>query len=167
MSIVMAPILSFTADEIWDFIPGWSGKSDLVFEELFPKALPIKDAALEAKWNRIIEIRREVNKALELARAEKVIGHSLGAKVIVGLNEADRAIMTADEGIEKIFIVSELILTDINTLEGAYVSEDKTVKVAATASENQKCERCWCQVPTVGSNPEHPTICARCAEAIS
>lgn len=167
MSIVMAPILSFTADEIWEFIPGWSGKSDLVFEELFPKALPIKDAALEAKWNRIIEIRKEVNKALELARAEKVIGHSLGAKVIVGLNEADRAIMTADEGIEKIFIVSELILTDINTLEGAYVSEDKTVKVAATASENQKCERCWCQVPTVGSNPEHPTICARCAEAIS
>ncbi len=167
MSIVMAPILSFTADEIWEFIPGWSGKSELVFEELFPKVLPLKDEKLEAKWNRIIEIRREVNKALELARTEKVIGHSLGAKVIVGLSEADREIMAADEGIEKIFIVSELELTDINTLEGAYTSEDKTVKVIASASANQKCERCWCQVPTVGADPAHPTICSRCAEAIS
>ncbi|MCD8492910.1 MAG: hypothetical protein LRY51_13995 [Geovibrio sp.] len=75
--------------------------------------------------------------------------------------------MAADEGIEKIFIVSELELTDINTLEGAYTSEDKTVKVIASASANQKCERCWCQVPTVGADPAHPTICSRCAEAIS
>lgn len=167
MSIMIAPILSFTADEIWEFIPNWEGKSDLIFEELFAPVLALKDPKLEEKWDRIIEIRKEVNKALELARAEKVIGHSLGAKVIIGLSEADRALMTADEGIEKIFIVSELVLENIDSFDGPYVSEDKTVKVLASASENKKCERCWCQVPTVGQSAEHPTLCARCVEAIS
>jgi isoleucyl-tRNA synthetase len=75
--------------------------------------------------------------------------------------------MTSDEGIEKIFIVSELILEDINARTDGYMSEDKTVRVTASASTYEKCERCWCQVPTVGQNLEHPTICARCAEAIS
>lgn len=167
MSVLMNPILSFTADEIWEYLPTWEGKSSLVFEETFSSVLPLKDEKLEAKWNRIIEIRKEVNKALELARTEKIIGHSLAAKVIVGLNEADRAIMTSDEGIEKIFIVSELILEDINARTDGYMSEDKTVRVTASASTYEKCERCWCQVPTVGQNLEHPTICARCAEAIS
>jgi isoleucyl-tRNA synthetase len=166
MSLVMAPILSFSADEIWEYMPTWNGKTELVFQDTFPKVLALSDAKAEAKWSRIIEIRKEVNKALELARVEKVIGHPLSAKIVLGLSDADKAIMTADEGIEKIFIVSELEIAAKDAIDG-YTSEDGSVKVKVTSSEHAKCERCWVQSPSVGHSSEHSTICERCAEAIS
>ncbi|WP_022849693.1 isoleucine--tRNA ligase [Limisalsivibrio acetivorans] len=165
MSIVMAPVLSFTADEIWEFTPEYSGKCELVFQEIFPEVKDFSSANLEAKWARILEIRKDINKALENARAEKTIGHPLDAKVIVGLNEKDMEVMKADEGIEKIFVVSELEIKPLAEVAG-HTSEDGQVRVAVTPSAHEKCERCWVRSETIGEDSEHPTICSRCAEAV-
>lgn len=167
MSIVMAPILTFSADEIWEYIPSYNGKKEFILEETFPPVEDIKDETLYSKWESIITIRKEVNKALELARKDKIIGHPLDAKVTVGLGDDLKAIMVADEGIEKIFIVSELEVVSLDSLDDAYTSEDGTIKVQVVSSELVKCERCWIHDATVGNNTEHDTICDRCIDSIT
>ena len=166
MSIIMSPILSFTADEIWEHIPSYYGKKEYVFEEVFPEVKEYNDIDLETKWENILNVRKEANKALELARAEKVIGHSLDSKITLGIDDNIKNFLTVDEGIEKIFIVSELELTSKDNLTDCYVSEDETIKVKVEPSGLEKCERCWIHDATVGKNPEHPTICQRCADAL-
>jgi isoleucyl-tRNA synthetase len=166
MSIVMSPILSFTADEVWEYIPDYSNKKDFVFMETFPKIENYSDNLLESKWENILSIRKEVNKALELARAEKVIGHSLDSKITLEISNELAKFLDVDEGIEKIFIVSELEVVSENELEGGYVSEDGQIKIKVKPSELDKCERCWVHDATVGKNSKHPTICQRCVDAL-
>ncbi|MEF3254052.1 MAG: isoleucine--tRNA ligase [Deferribacterales bacterium] len=166
MTIVMSPILSFTADEIWEYLPSFKDKSESVFMELFPDVRK-GDEKLVNKFERLIDIKKEVNKALEIARGEKLIGHPLDAKVELFLKESDMSICQLDEGIEKLFIVSEVIIDDINNAgEGCYSSEDGDIKVRIIASQNPKCERCWVKSDTVGENKDHPTLCKRCVENI-
>jgi len=165
MCIVMSPILSFTSHEIWEHLPEWNNKKEFVMMETFPAKDTHEDKALEAKWNRIMAIKKDVNKALEISRAEKVIGHSLDARVVVSVSDEDRALLKADEGINRIFIVSEFEIAD--ELSDCHTSEDGKVKVKVTPSELEKCERCWVHASTIGDSSEHPTICDRCAEALS
>ena len=162
MCIVMSPILSFTADEIWGFLPRWKGKSEYVFEEVFPKVLKTET---DSKWDTIIAVRKEVNKALELSRAKKIVGHPLDAEVTLSVDEDIKKALLVDEGIEKMFIVSKVSFAD--DLTEPYISEDGKIKVSVKPSEAQKCARCWTHSDTVGNNAEHPEICARCAEALS
>jgi len=165
MSILMAPVLSFTADEIYENLPESKSKQETVFTELFASVEEYKDEANFNKWLKILEVRKEATKALELARAEKTIGHPLDADLILGLSSETAQYLKADEGIEKIFIVSEVKIADPSELSDCFTSEDGKIKVKVTPSTNAKCERCWTKSPDVGEKTEG--ICVRCAEAVS
>lgn len=163
IAIVIAPVLSFTADEIWEYLPKWAAKKEFVFEELFPEVF---DYPIDNKWNTITSVRKEINKALELARAEKVIGHPLDAEVTISVNSEMANHLNVDEGLEKMFIVSSANVVN-EKLENAYTSEDGLVQVLVKASDAPKCGRCWTHSTTVGQNSTHKEVCARCAEALS
>ena len=163
IAIVINPVLSFTSDEIWDYLPKWSTKKEFVFEEFFPK---VEDYKIEEKWNTIVTVRKEVNKALELARADKVIGHPLDAEVLVSVSDKMASDLSVDEGLERMFIVSKATVTTDN-IDNAYTSEDGSIKVKVAPCNEPKCARCWTHSDTVGKNAEHTEVCARCAEALS
>lgn len=164
MAIVMSPILSFTADEIWEYIPKFEEKKEFVFLETFPPLMEV-DKGLLNKFDRLIDIKKDVNKAIELARAEKVVGHSLDARVEIYLKNEDIDMCKVDEGIEKIFIVSEFVINEFDKAPvDAFVSDDGNVKVKVFASSLPKCDRCWVRSDTIGQNKEHPTLCKRCIE---
>lgn len=165
MSVLIAPVLSFTADEIFEYIPEYEGKGENVFVEMFAPVTEYKDEENFNKWLKILEIRKEVTKALELARAEKTIGHPLDADITIGIDPETAKVLTADEGIERIFIVSEVKVVSPDELSDCHVSEDGKIKVAVTPSENAKCERCWTKSKTIGNTTEG--ICDRCAEALT
>jgi len=167
MATVMAPVLSFTADEIYEYMPAFNGKKDNIFMELFAPAVEFDDAENIAKWQKILEVRKEVTKALEVARAAKVIGHPLDADIVIGVDDETKKCLVADEGIERIFIVSEVRFENPETMTDCHVSEDGKIKVKVAVSSNGKCERCWTKSSTIGHNPEHPTLCKRCAEALA
>lgn len=162
MCIVISPILSFTSDEIWGYLPNWNNKLEYVFMELFPK---VENVAQDSKWDTIIQVRKEVNKALELAREKKIIGHPLDAEVILSVNNDIKSKLNVDEGLEKTFIVSKVSFDD--NLTDAYVSEDNQIKVLIKSADTPKCQRCWIHSDTIGQNHEHPEVCSRCAEALS
>lgn len=162
ISIVINPILSFTADEIWDYIPNYTGKSEFVFEELFPK---VENYEVNPKWNIIADVRKEVNKALEIARTNKVIGHPLDAEVAISVSEDIAKHLNVDEGLERMFIVSSAVVVT-GELENPYVSEDGTIKVLVQPATAEKCSRCWTHSATVGQDKDHPEVCSRCAEAL-
>ncbi|MDK2792622.1 MAG: isoleucyl-tRNA synthetase [Deferribacteres bacterium] len=168
LCVLMSPILSFTADEVWEYLPEFKGKSRYVFTEHFaPVDESIFDDKLYKKWETIYEIKKDVNKALELKRVEKVIGHPLDAKVTIGASDDILSILKADEGIEKIFIVSEVVLKKFEEVEEGFIPENRKLKIAVEASNNEKCERCWIKSETVGKFKDHKTICERCYNEIS
>ncbi|BAI80654.1 isoleucyl-tRNA synthetase [Deferribacter desulfuricans SSM1] len=166
MAIVMNPILSFTADEVWEFLPNFDGKQESVFIHTFPELLNIDDNSLIKKMEALTNLKAEINKACEIARRNKIIGHSLDAKVIVGIKNVDKDVLDVDEGIEKIFIVSEFVLEDFDKMSNCYTSEDGSIKVQVEASALPKCERCWTHAESVGKIDKHPTICERCANQL-
>ncbi|QCX32555.1 isoleucine--tRNA ligase [Caloramator sp. E03] len=169
---MISPILSFTAEEIWSSMPHDSkDKYESVFLSDWPEVLEkYVDKELENRWDNILDIRTEVSKALEIARANKVIGHSLNAKVdIYAEGETYEFLKEVGNYLETVFIVSKVELhKGVNNLpEGTYLSEqNKDLAVFVSQAPGQKCERCWTYSETVGQNPEHPTICAKCAANI-
>jgi isoleucyl-tRNA synthetase len=158
MAIVMSPVLSFTADEIWDYLPVWQEKHEFVFEELFPKADLYKDEMLREKFARLLVLRKVVNKALETARVAKLIGHPLDAKVLIKAKLPKQ--YELDEGLTRFLIVSEAVFCE--TVDDGIVEGDLTVK--AVASEAPKCTRCWTHSETVRNSSEE--LCERCAEVL-
>ena len=162
IAVVINPVLSFTADEIWEYLPKWSDKKEFVFEEFFPK---VEDYKIDYKWSVITSVRKEVNKALEIARADKVIGHPLDAEVVISVNEDMAKHLTVDEGLERMFIVSKAVVVT-GDIEKAYVSEDGQRKVLVQPCNAPKCARCWTHSETVGQDETHPEVCQRCAEAL-
>jgi isoleucyl-tRNA synthetase len=161
LTSLMAPILSFTAEEVWKCLPGESGKVESVHLTQFPELKnEYLDEALNERWERIWEIRSIVTKALEEARKEKKIGLSLDAQVHLYLPEqAYQFLQTFKKDLKSIFIVSSVTLF----LDS---KEEKGVRVKVLQAEGEKCERCWNYDTTVGSHEEHRTICQRCIEAI-
>jgi len=166
MCIIMSPILSFTADEIWEYLPEYESKSEFVFEEIFPKIQEHNEVQLEEKWDKITAVRKEVNKALELARAEKLIGHPLDARVTLGSKENLKDVLTADEGINRIFIISELIIKDYEEISDGFESENMPLKIFIEQAPYEKCERCWVRSDSIGEDEEHPGICSRCVSQV-
>jgi isoleucyl-tRNA synthetase len=165
-----APILAFTADEAWSFMPGMPGERP---ESVHLSTMPGPDAewldeALDKKWETLIGVKAEVSKALESARREKLIGHSLDALVVVepppGLMGLLKEEATA---IEEAFIVSALRVVD--RIEGKAVYESGAIaglRVAVEKAPGAKCERCWHLSPRLGGDAAHPSLCERCVEAL-
>ena len=160
MTKIMAPILCFTCDEIWQVMPHRSGDDgrNVVFNEMNqPFAGYALDEAAMARWDRLIAVRDAVNGALEAARAGKKIGKALEAKVKLTVPAEDAFLAEMDaETLADLLIVSQ-----------AEASVGGGLSVSVEGAEGAKCERCWKQSPAVGSDPAHPTLCPRCAGVIA
>jgi isoleucyl-tRNA synthetase len=163
---LLAPLLSFTADEVWQFMPGQSEES--VHLAQFPALNPgWKDNTLVARWDRIIKVRSDVSKALELARVAKIIGHSLDAAVTISAPpELLSFLREYETELQSIFIVSKAVTA--SEIEGEYWTSEtiEGVKIQVTAAPGVKCERCWCYSEELGSDAEHPAICPKCTKAV-
>ena len=157
---LIAPIISFTAEEIWSYLP--HSKADNS-ESIFLNSMPEKSGIefsdeFISKWEFIYGIRESVNKVLEEKRNEKVIGKSLEANIVIHCS-SEMASKYND-------VASQL--SDILIVSGVSVladNEGETVYEVVKAS-GEKCERCWSYSETVGKNSEHPTLCERCAGVV-
>jgi len=164
---LLAPLISFTADEIWQFLPGQREKS--VHLALFPEQNPERlDNGLEEYWKRLLDVRSDVLKALELKRAEKLIGHPLDASVcIVPTAELAELLKAAADRLATLFIVSRVDIADSIDHEAFEGVVSPGLKIAVYKAPGEKCERCWCYSEELGTNPEHPAICPKCTAAVS
>lgn len=164
---LIAPIMSFTADEIWGYIPHSSNdNAKSVFLNDMPEKSGIKiEDEFTAKWDLIAELREDVKKALEIKRADKVIGKSLEADVILYADgEIKEAISKFVGELPEIFIVSKVELKDG---EGEFKGELDSVTVDVIKATGEKCERCWKFSGSVGTHNDHPTLCDRCHSVIT
>ena len=114
---------------------------------------------LEEKWSKIIKIKEEVAKKLEEARAEKIIGHSLNAKVIISADGENYKFLKENEEI----LLPVLIVSALEIEEKKIENE---IEVKVELAPGEKCERCWMYSETVGEDKENPTICHRCSEVL-
>ena len=156
---IIAPMTSYTAEEIWKYMPHKEAENtDSIMLEYWPEPNEqYEDKELEENWNKMIRVKEEVAKALEVARTEKVIGHSLNAKVIINSNQENyEYLKEKEELLQEVFIVS-----------GVEVNKSKEFGVEVKVADGQKCERCWMYSTTVGEDKENPTICHKCSEALS
>jgi len=173
---MIAPILSFTAEEIWQHLKPkiQNPKSEIqesVFLSNFPEINPeFMDKALEKKWEDLLKIRDEVNKALEIKRQEKFIGNSLEAKVTLYVSDTLYRILEGYKSfLPTLFIVSSTeVLNTTNPPEGSYRSREiKDLAVVVERAEGKKCERCWNWSTTVGRYGDFPDICERCYKVLT
>ncbi len=169
VSKVMAPILSFTAEEIWIYMPERKDKETSIHLTSLPVVNEeLKDEELAKKWELLLKVRGEVTKALEQARTSKLIGHSLDALVTISANkDLYNDLHPYTEDLKSIFIVSQVSLIKEESLAGAYESNDiEGLSILIEPATGEKCERCWVHDTSVGTSPQHPTICKRCEENI-
>lgn len=164
---LVAPILSFTADEIWSFMPHVEGESaDSIFLNDMPEKTGLKaDEKFTAKWGLISAIREDAKKALELKRTDKVIGASLEASVTIYSDEMADAIKAVTAELKDALIVSE-VKVEAGADKGEFKGDMQGVSFTVNKAEGEKCERCWSYDKTVGQHPDHPTLCARCCRAV-
>ena len=156
---MLAPILAFTADEAWEFVPGKNVNS--VHESEFrPSNFSISENE-NAIWKSLFALREKVLPELETARQNKLIGKSLDAKANLTIANEFSAALNTRADLRELLNVSELFV-EISSLP---VEKQKTFGVVMRA-DGQKCERCWHWETDIGQNAEHPTICGRCVEAV-
>jgi len=167
---LMAPILSFTADEVWSCLSARDKEAESVHLTQFPDFDPsLEDEELDQRWNVLLALRAEVTKALEQARRSQLIGNPLDARVILNLPDSLKPSIRPYVGfLPTLFIVSQVeIHSETGALEGASSSEFPGLIIRIEKALGEKCERCWNFRTEVGSFPEHPTICSRCHQAIT
>jgi isoleucyl-tRNA synthetase len=169
MARIMAPIMPFTAEEVWRHLPAVNGKPESIHLALFPKPDPeLKDEALAQKWETLIRVRAEVTKALEQARADKVIGHSLDAAVTIGLDDTLYGVMADfQDDLRSILIVSRAAMVNGEITDAYAGQETQGVWVKVEPAGGEKCQRCWVYDDSVGQIADHPTICSRCHGALA
>jgi isoleucyl-tRNA synthetase len=165
---LLAPIMSFTSEEVWDYLPKIDGRKPSVHLELFPPAEEIlgessvKDGGDGDDWTTLRGVRDEVLKALEEARNQKLIGTGLEAQVIIGAADPVYSVLSrhADQ-LRYLFIVSAVTLAQGsgNGTGGVHVEVKK--------AEGLKCERCWNYSIHVGEDKNYPTVCERCSAVLS
>ena len=172
MTRLIAPILAFTSDEIWQSMPHDKDcdARHVVYNQM-PQLVSERTGEqvsedFVARWDKIHEIRDVVKKALENARAEKTIGASLDAKVtLYCTGELYDFLKSVEPELSTVFIVSQ---TEIVDGEGGTLTDEALgLSVLVEKAEGHKCMRCWAYSSTVGSDPEHPDLCERCAKALS
>jgi len=165
------PILVFTAEEIWKYLPRLPGEVESVHLAVFPEEQELRTGIAPAKantWELLGRVRGEVLKALEIARNEKkLINSGLEAKVLLNADLELKAKLKHYLGeLPGLFIVSQVEL--MNAGSGGYKSEAvPSLEVAVLRAEGKKCERCWNYSSHVGENARYPAICERCSAAIA
>jgi len=168
---MLAPVLPFTTDEAWQHLPG-GARADSVHLEDFPEPCDEwRDAALVERWNRLLAVRTEVQKAIEPLRAKenKVIGNSLEAAVALRSDDpATLEFLRAERSLPRLFIVSQVEILEetptapVESLE----AHQLRLSVEIRRAGGEKCERCWAWSPAVGQDSDHPTLCERCADVV-
>jgi len=167
---LMAPILTFTSEEAWAYLPGRPSES--VHLELFPEApRDWLDERLGREWDRLLEVRREVSKALESARQLGGIGGNLEARVVFVSAPEDLPVLLR----EKRYLLGTLFIVSQVALEGSagsplvhYESQEiPGLVIDVGRAAGRKCERCWVWSERIGESPEHPTLCERCLPVIA
>ncbi|MDN7134629.1 isoleucine--tRNA ligase [Pseudidiomarina terrestris] len=166
----LAPICSFTAQEIWTALPAHNGagekRSEYVFTEAWYRdAAEIKVSAVDnAFWQQLLEVRDAVNRALEQARRDDVIGGSLQATLtLYAKPELAAQLQRLDEELRFVLLTSAAVVEAVDTApEDATATEVAGLSVKVTKTSYEKCERCWHHRPEVGTIAEHPGLCQRC-----
>lgn len=157
MTKMMAPILAYTSDEIWKYMPHSSENNaeHVIFNEMPNKvSLSVNDEFI-AFWDKIHELRDAVKKSLEAYIKDKLIKSSLEAKIILSAGGSMLEFLRkAESELCAAFIVSDIEIVD----------NGGELEISVTKAEGEKCERCWSISKTVGANSEHPTICSRCCD---
>ena len=157
---MLAPLLVFTADEIWENMPPDDGRPGFVHLALLPEAGGPSDSSLLASWERLFEIRDDVLQSLEEARIAKQIGSSLDARLeISAAGDSYDLLVRYRNELRYIFIVSQVEV--VNSDEGA-----TGVVVKVLPAEGRKCERCWNYSTRVGESTRYPDVCERCVTAL-
>ncbi len=171
---LMMPILTFTATETWEHLYTLDKDAPLSESIFFTQFPTLKGKILrseeEERWNKIISIRSEITKALEIARREKIIGHPLEAEVIIQFGDDLETFITKEwETLKEISIISELSRAETieNKVDNAFQSEEiPGLIIGVKPASGDKCERCWTRSLSVGENSEHPVICSRCCSVL-
>ncbi|MCT1904212.1 isoleucine--tRNA ligase [Oceanobacillus sojae] len=159
---ILAPIIPHTAEEVWEYIPGVDAET-VHFTDIPEPRKVAGSEGIVGKWDHFMEVRDDVLKALEEARAEKVIGKSLEAKITLApLDDETRQVLENVSHLHQYFIVSEAVIADEKGIGKAY----DYVEVAVEKHPGETCERCWVVSETVGEDKDHPTLCARCASVV-
>ncbi len=168
---LLAPILSFTADELWRFIPG--SREESVHMALFPTEIELNalaNPALVEQWDKLLSLRERVLAEIEPLRKNKQIGSSLQAKVLLTATPGDLAMLRRHERhLPMLFIVSDVELSAApgEVVGAAGAAEDGKPLIGITRASGVKCERCWRIVPFVSNEPAWEGLCDRCRDALS
>jgi isoleucyl-tRNA synthetase len=152
---LMAPILSFTADEAWRFVPGAEPLESVFLAGFRDCPTEWNDTALAARFDQLLELRAEVTKALEDARKAGVVKQANEARVTIMGPQALLALARAAEELGALFLAGSVVL-----------AEGPALRVGIDRAEGGKCERCW-YVRPLGFRPEHPTLCERCTAVVA
>jgi isoleucyl-tRNA synthetase len=167
LTLAMAPILAFTAEDIWDHLPGRDNQAGSVHLEAFPEPAPgFPDEALLAKYEFLLQVRGEINRGLEEARKAKRIAASQEALVVLG---AGGALFDKLSGqVAELQTLSQVAALQVSpeTGEGLAGQELEGLWVLVEPAPGAKCVRCWFTLPTVGEDSRHPQVCARCRRVL-
>ncbi|MHB1652143.1 MAG: isoleucine--tRNA ligase [Desulfitobacteriaceae bacterium] len=166
---LLAPILTFTSEEIWAYIPGVDQGVSVQTVEM-PKIMTewIHEELAE-KWDKILDLRGDAAKALEKARQEKLINHPLTAQVELYPTAAQNEFLNTIPNLAEIFIVSGVKVHEPEETqpEGVVLAEaHEGLGILVRPAEGEKCERCWMYHPAVGQDSKHPTLCPRCVGVV-
>ncbi|RLQ95813.1 isoleucine--tRNA ligase [Falsibacillus albus] len=163
---LLSPILSHTTDEVWPYIPGVAEESVQLTDMPEVKDLPDSEALVK-KWDRFLDLRDDVLKALEEARNEKVIGKSLTAYVRLYVNGSTKELLESiSENLKQLFIVSGFEIAGAVDEAPEHALKLDNASIVVEKADGETCERCWVVTPDVGQDPAHPTLCPRCAEVV-
>ncbi len=168
---LLAPILSYTAEETWSYMAHLDGENS---ESVFLNDLPAYDkkyenTELSAKWNALLAVRDDVMKALEVARAEKLVGKSLDASIVIYGDKDNDAIKLFEEfadELKTVFIVSKATVCKCEAPEGAFTDTVSGIAVAVSASTGTKCDRCWYYSDDIKTDSDGQHLCPRCSAII-
>lgn len=162
----ITPILSFTADEIWQEIPGERSENVFVAEWFALPKLP-SDSFSNEYWNLIANVKTAVNKVLEEKRSAGLVGGSLGAEVTLYCDaQLQTELQKLGDELRFVLITSTAKIQPLVAAQDAEQTEIEGLKLLVTKSDQAKCERCWHHRADVGAHSVHPTICLRCVENV-
>jgi isoleucyl-tRNA synthetase len=165
-----APIIAFTAEEIWKHFPRSAGDPESVHLALFPAAVDLGvplDAERAANWEKLLLVRTEVLRALEAARNAKTISGALEAKVSLSAGSDLAPLLEQYKGwLPAMFIVSQVELGNLAPADGQKSELLPGLSVTVHRADGTKCERCWNYSTHVGENADYPTVCERCVKAL-
>ncbi|MCC7201089.1 MAG: isoleucine--tRNA ligase [Nitrospirae bacterium] len=169
---LMAPVLSFTADEVWGYVTKINSDelTESVHLSFFPEInQSYVNEDLDEKWVRLLKVRGEVAKALEIARKDRLIGHSLEAHVDIFSDEELHSFLEGNSsGLVSFFIVSSVTTHNNPPPPDIFQSSEiNGLSVKVSRAQGIKCSRCWNYSDSVGQDTGHPSVCSRCAEALS